>query len=151
MPQSLSKIYIHLVFHVKTTSPIIRDEDLERVHSYIGQLVNTTGCKQIRAGGVGDHVHLLLLLSREVTISQVVEEVKRNSSRWIKTLGNHYLNFAWQGGYAAFSVSQSIVDNTIEYINRQREHHKGHTFEEEYRKFLNLYGVEYDERYIFAD
>ena len=151
MPQSLSKIYIHLVFHIKTASPTIRDEDIERVHSYIGQLVNTTGCKQIRAGGIGNHVHLLFLLAKNVTLSYVVEEVKRNSSRWIKTLGRYYQNFAWQGGYAAFSVSQSVVDKTIGYINGQKEHHRTRTFAEEYRMFLELYGVDYDERYIFAD
>ena len=151
MAQSLCKIYIHLVFHIKTTSPLIREEDLERLHSYIGKLVGTTGCKEIRAGGMGDHVHVLFLLSRENTISYVVEEVKRNSSRWLKTLDNYYRNFAWQGGYAAFSVSQSVVEKTILYINNQAEHHKKYSFEEEYVKFLDLYGIEYDGKYIFRD
>ena len=112
MAQSLSKIYIHLIFHIKTTSPPIRQEDIERVHCYVGQLVNTTGCKVVRVGGVNDHVHILFLLSRDVAISHVVEEIKRNSSRWIKTLATHYRAFAWQNGYGVFSVSQSIVDKT---------------------------------------
>lgn len=105
MAQSLCKIYIHLIFHIKTVSPQIRDADLEKVHSYIGQLVNTTGCTEIRAGGIGDHVHILFMLSKDTTLSHVVEEVKRNSSRWIKTINPYYSMFAWQGGYAAFSVS----------------------------------------------
>ena len=149
MAQSLCKIYIHLIFHVKTTSPAIRDSDLDRVHSYIGQLVNTTGCKEIRAGGVGDHVHVLFMQSKDVALSHVVEEIKRNSSRWIKTVDPCYGMFAWQGGYAAFSVSQSVVDKTITYINNQREHHKKRSFIDEYKEFLRLYDVDDDDRYVF--
>ena len=151
MPQSLSKIYIHLIFHIKTTSPVIRAEDLDNVHAYIGELVNTTGCVQIRAGGVGDHVHVLFMLSRENTLSHVVEEIKRNSSRWLRLKDAYYRTFEWQGGYAAFSVSQSVVSKTIEYINNQREHHKRNSFKDEYIRFLQSYGIEYDERYVFRD
>lgn len=151
MAQSLSKIYIHLIFHVKSTSPQIRTCDLERVHCYIGQLVNTTGCTEIRVGGIEDHVHILFLLSKDATISHVVEEVKRNSSRWIKTIEPHYRLFAWQNGYGAFSVSQSIVDRTLQYIGNQREHHKKCSFQDEYRSFLKLYNIQYDESYVFRD
>ena len=94
MPQSLSKVYLHIVFHIKTTSPPIRQCDWERVHAYIGQLVNTTGCVNVWVGGVEDHVHVLCLLSREETIAHLIEELKRNSSRWIKTLNEGYKNFA---------------------------------------------------------
>lgn len=151
MAQSLSKLYVHLVFHIKSTSPSLREADLDRVHAYIGQLVNTTGCTDIRVGGVSDHVHILFLLSKDVCLSQVVEEVKRNSSRWMKTIDPHYRSFAWQNGYGAFSVSQSLVDKTLEYIGRQAEHHKKMSFTEEYRKFLQLYHVQYDEAYVFRD
>ena len=151
MAQSLSKIYIHLIFHIKTTSPLIRIDDLERVHSYIGQLVNTTGCKEIRVGGMGDHVQILFLLSRDTTISHIVEEVKRNSSRWIKSVGSHYRMFAWQNGYGAFSVSQSVVSKTLDYINNQQEHHKKRSFKDEYKSFLESYNVQYDENYVFSD
>lgn len=151
MPQSLCRIYIHLIFHIKTTCPPIRPEDLTRLHAYIGRLIGTTGSKEIRAGGVGDHVHILFSLSRDNTIAHVVEEVKRNSSRWLKTLGPYYSHFAWQAGYAAFSVSQSVVDKTIQYIDRQEEHHRRKSFEEEYTSFLELYGIEYDRRYVFRD
>ena len=151
MPQSLSKIYLHIVFHIKTTSPQIDEAHLERVHSYIGQLVNSTGCSVIRVGGIGDHVHVLCLLSRNETVSHLVEEIKRNSSRWIKTLGQEYEGFAWQGGYAVFSVSESVINKTIEYIVNQKEHHKKLSFKEEYIQFLKLYNIEYDERYVFED
>lgn len=151
MAQSLCKIYLHIIFHIKNASPKISDNDLERVHAYIGALINETGCKSILVGGVGDHVHSLLLLSREETVAHLVEEMKRNSSRCIKKIGDHYSHFAWQGGYAAFSVSQSVVDKTLEYIGNQREHHKKRSFQEEYIEFLKLYNIEYDERYVFTD
>ncbi len=151
MSQSLCKIYLHVIFHVKTTSVRIKGEDLEHIHAYIGQLVNETGCQSIRVGGVENHIHALLLLSREETISHLVEEMKRKSSRWIKTLSPHYATFAWQGGYAAYSVSQSVVDKTLAYIKNQREHHKKRSFQEEYIEFLKLYNIEYDERFVFRD
>ena len=150
MAQSLSKIYIHLIFHIKTTSVPIRENDLERVHSYM-QLVNATGCKVIQVGGICDHVHVLFLLSKDVTISHVVEEVKRNSSRWVKTIEPYYSTFAWQNGYGVFSVSQSVVEKTLEYVKNQGEHHKKMTFQDEYRKFLESYGVEYNKDYVFKD
>lgn len=86
MSQSLSKIYLHIVFHVKITSPTIEEEHWERVHNYIGGLVNTTGCHVLRVGGVENHVHVLLMFSKTETVAHVVEEMKRNSSRWIKTM-----------------------------------------------------------------
>ena len=152
MPQSLSKVYLHLVFHIKTTSPQIRTNDLERMHAYIGQLINKTGCVNIWVGGVEDHVHALCLLSREETISHLVEEIKRNSSRWIKTVDEqYYKNFAWQGGYGCFSVSQSMVDKTLNYIKKQPQHHQKQSFDYEYKSFLTLYEVDYDEEYLFKD
>ena len=91
-------------------------------------------------------------LSKDVTISQIVEEIKRNSSRWIKNLDPVYYHFfAWQGGYAAYSISQSVVDKTLQYIANQKEHHTKHSFAEEYRAFLKLYNVEYDENFVFRD
>ncbi len=140
-----------MVFHLKTTSPLIRITDLDRVHSYIGQMVNATGCKVIQVGGIADHVHVLFLLSKDVTVSHVVEEVKRNSSRWLKTIDSYYQTFSWQNGYGVFSVSQSVVEKTLEYIRNQSEHHRKMTFQEEYRMFLESYGIEYNHEYVFKD
>ena len=151
MAQSLCKIYLHIIFHIKTTSPCILDDDLKRVHAYIGEIINDTKCTTIWVGGVGDHVHALCLLGREVSIAQLVEAMKRNSSRWIKNISRDYMSFAWQGGYAAFSVSQSVAEKTLQYIKQQREHHKKHTFAEEYKRFLELYDVEYNSDYVFRD
>ncbi len=151
MPQSLSKIYIHLIFHIKTTSPVLRDEDLPRLYGYMAETLKICGCVNVLIGGVGDHIHTLFLLSRDESIAHVVEELKRNSSRWIKSIGAYYGKFSWQGGYAAFSVSQSVVEKTIDYISRQKEHHTRLTFAEEYRKFLESYGVDYNSDYVFKD
>lgn len=136
MAQSLSKLYIHLIFHIKTTSPPIRERELDRIHSYIGQLVNATGCKVIQVGGICDHIHILFLLSKDVAISHVVEEVKRNSSRWMKTIEPYYRTFAWQNGYGVFSVSQSVVEKTMEYVKNQGIHHKKMSFQDEYQKII---------------
>ena len=151
MAQSLSKIFLHLIFHIKSTSPLILDGHLDRIHSYIGQLINETGCKSIRIGGVGDHVHIVFLLSKDERLSHLVEEVKRHSSRWIKQIDDMYKDFLWQAGYAAFSVSRSMVNKTIAYVEHQQEHHKRLSFRDEYIAFLKLYDIDYDERYVFAD
>lgn len=151
MSQSLCKIYLHIIFHVKTSSPIIDYEHLERLHSYIGGLVNTTGCQVLCVGGTENHVHALIMFSKTETVAHVVEEMKRNSSRWIKTVSPKYEEFAWQGGYAAFSVSQSQVETVMAYIRNQVEHHKKHSFKDEYLSFLRLYKIEYDERYVLSN
>ena len=151
MAQSLCKIYLHIVFHIKTMSPKIHEEHWDRVHSYIGQLINSTVCNVIRVGGICDHVHVVCLLSNNVSVAYLIEEIKRNSSRWIKNLSPYYQHFAWQAGYAAFSVSQSVVDKTVDYVARQKEHHKKLSFHDEYIQFLKLYHVDYDERYVFVD
>ena len=97
-----------MIFHIKTMSPKIRENDLERLHNYIGKLVKTTGCAEIKAGGVGDHVHVLFILSKDVTISQIVEEIKRNSSRWIKNLDPVYYHFFRMAGWLCRIFHQPI-------------------------------------------
>ncbi|MBR4218781.1 MAG: IS200/IS605 family transposase [Bacteroidales bacterium] len=151
MAQSLCRIYLHIIFHTKTTSPVIDEEHIPQMHAYIGALVNTTGCQVLCVGGTENHIHVLLMFSKNETVAHIVEEVKRNSSRWIKTISPKYEKFAWQGGYAAFSVSQSQVDTAIEYIRNQAEHHKKRSFKDEYLEFLRLYKIEYDERYVLSD
>ena len=151
MSQTLYKIYLHVIFHVKSTSPTIEDGDLGRLHAYIGKVVNTTGCHVLCVGGTSNHIHALVMFSKTETVAHLIEEMKRNSSRWIKTISPKYNTFAWQGGYGAFSVSQSQVDTVINYINNQAEHHKRQSFKDEYLEFLRLYKIEYDERYVLSD
>ena len=151
MAQSLSKIYIHLVFHVKASGPKIREEDMERVHAYVGRLIQVSGNDVVVVGGTSDHVHILFQLSKNDSVAHVAEEVKRNSSRRLKTIDEHDSWLQWQGGYGALSVSQSVVDKTIQYIKSQPEHHKRYSFREEYIEFLKQYGIEYNEKYIFEE
>ncbi len=91
------------------------------------------------------------MLSKNVALAKIIEEIKRHSSRWIKTKGNYYSQFAWQGGYGGFSVSPSLHDKTKRYIRNQEEHHRKRTFKDEYLMFLKEYGIEYDERYLWKD
>ena len=151
MPQSLCKIHLHIIFHTKTTSPMIKEEHLKRLHQYIGQLIKVSGCDVICVGGTGDHVHSLVMLNNTETVAHLVEEMTRNSSRWLKTISSAYEGFAWQGGYAALSVSQSQIDTVIAYIENQAEHHKKQSFRDEYLQFLQLYKINYDERYVLSD
>ncbi len=151
MAQSLCKIYLHIIFHIKTTSPSVREEHLTRLHQYISQLIKTTGCHTICVGGTNNHVHALLMLNNTENVAHLVEEMKRNSSRWIKTISADYKGFAWQGGYAALSVSQSSVDAVVSYIGNQAEHHKKQSFRDEYLQFLQLYKIDFDERFVLSD
>jgi REP element-mobilizing transposase RayT len=100
-------------------------------------------------GGMEDHVHLLLSLPRTLALSKLVEEVKKSSSKWIKTRGIDYRDFSWQNGYGAFSIGQSNMDALRLYIQNQHEHHKKMTFQEEYRSFLSKYCIAFDEKYVW--
>jgi REP element-mobilizing transposase RayT len=96
-----------------------------------------------------DHVHLLFRLGRKRSLAEIVEEVKKSSSKWIKTKGPQYKDFYWQSGYGAFSIGQSGIDALKAYIANQKEHHRKKTFQEEFREFLAKYQIEYDERYVW--
>ena len=151
MSQSLSKLYVHAVFHVKYNSPKIRRQDKNELYAYMGAIIKDNQSVPIIINGVENHVHILFVLSKNIALAKIMEEIKRHSSRWIKTKGNYYSQFAWQGGYGGFSVSPSLHDKTKRYIRNQQEHHRKMTFKEEYLMFLKEYGVEYDERYLWND
>jgi REP element-mobilizing transposase RayT len=151
MAQSLSKIYIHLVFHIKKASPTIRPDHKNDLYAYMGSVIKTNDSIPILINGTEDHVHILCIMSKNISLAKLTEEIKRHSSRWIKTLDPHYTKFGWQGGYAGFSVSQSLHDKTKQYIANQEEHHQKFTFKEELIMFLKEYGVEYNEEYLFED
>ncbi len=148
MANSYIQINVHITFHVKSgVTPIIQS-DLPRLFSYLGGCAKEQGAKAIAVGGMSDHIHMLVSIPATVTISDFVKKVKVWSSKWLKTLGNEYFNFAWQDGYGAFSVSHSVVPRTINYIANQAEHHKVLSFREEYLRFLQANEIEYDERYL---
>jgi len=106
-------------------------------------------CPAILINSVEDHAHVLFHLSKTHALCDVIESLKRDSSKWIKTKGRNYRNFHWQSGYGAFSVSQSNVAQVVRYIGKQKEHHRRRTFQEEFRAFLKRYQVPYDERYVW--
>lgn len=151
MSQSLSKLYVHLIFHIKSQSVPIRNEDKNELYAYIGSIIKDNESIPIIINGTSDHVHILCVMSKNVALAKLTEEIKRHSSRWIKTLRPYYIQFAWQGGYAGFSVSQSLNEKTKHYIINQDEHHRKMAFKEELILFLKEYGIEYDEKYLWTD
>jgi len=149
MPQSLSAVYIHLVFSTKHRHPFLRDESLRSdLHSFLGGTSKTLECPPILVGGVEDHVHLLARFGRTITQADWVKELKRVSNLWLKEEGG-LANFEWQSGYADFSVSQSNLDQVKKYIANQQEHHRKLSFQNEVRALLTKHQMDWDERYIW--
>lgn len=149
MGQSLVTNYLHIVFGTKHREALIDDVIENELHNYLGGICKNLECQPLKVGGFEDHIHILCMLSKKITLVKLMEELKSHSSKWIKTKGAAYSQFYWQDGYGAFSVNPSEVDVVIEYISRQKEHHSKKTFQEEYRAFLKKYKVEYDERYVW--
>jgi len=149
MPQSLSKVYTHIIFSTKHRKNLIVPEIENDLYNYIGGICKELECNPVQVGGHKNHIHLLCLLSRKIAQMTLVQQVKQGSSKWIKTIDERYANFFWQDGYGIFSVSPKSVDAVIEYIQNQHIHHKKMSFKEEYRKFLKKYNIEFDERYIW--
>ena len=150
MSQSLSKLYVHLIFHVKNNMSVIKPEDEKELFAYIGGIIKLSKSISVCINGTEDHIHVLCIMSKNVSLAALLEDIKRNSSRWIKTKDDHYQSFAWQGGYSGYSVSQSKVEVVERYIQNQKEHHKHQTFREEYIQFLKENGVEYNEEYLWT-
>lgn len=150
MPQSLSQIFIHLVFSTKHRQPYLNETISAELYAYMAAVLHDECKSPARIiGGVDDHVHVLLNLSRTLSISSVVEAIKTSTSKWIKTKGCEFAGFAWQAGYGAFSVSASNLDTVIRYIKDQRSHHAKASFQDELRGLLTKHKVEYDERYVW--
>lgn len=150
MPQSLSAIYIHLTFSTKERRPWLRDKSIrDKLHAQMGGISKTLGCPPLIIGGVEDHIHRLCRFGRTITQAEWVKELKRVSNDWLKEQGSAYANFSWQGGYAAFSVSQSNLARGKQYIAGQEEHHRKLTFQDELRALLRRYGIEFDECYVW--
>ena len=152
MASTLVKIDVHLIFHVRSTGVTMREEDLDRIFAYIGGVIRGLGGLPIEVGGRPDHVHILCSLPKTMALADFVRAVKAESSKWMKSLDEgRYGKFSWQEGYGAFSVSPSLQDRTVQYIRRQAEHHRRWSFKDEYVKFLDAYGIQYDERFIVSD
>ena len=149
MPQSLSKVIIHTIFSTKDRHPWLDTNIRPRMHAYLATICRDAGAEAFRVGGVADHVHLVTTLPRNLSQADMLEGLKKKSSKWIKGVAADYRLFYWQRGYGAFSVSPSQLDALLGYVETQEEHHRNRTFQEEYREFLRKHGVEYDERYVW--
>lgn len=149
MAQTLVQIFIHVVFSTKNRAEMITTEIEPELFAYIGGVASNNNSKLIAANGTANHIHLLILLSKTIGISEIVGDIKRNSSRWIKTKGGAFKTFGWQDGFAAFSVGQTQVPMVKDYIANQKQKHDRQKFEEEMRMFYDKYEIEYDERYVW--
>ena len=149
MGQSLVKNYIHIVFSTKHRQSLILPSIETELFSYLGGICNNLECHVLKVGGYKDHIHVLCMLSKKIALMKLVEQLKSNSSNWIKTKGDDFKNFYWQDGYGAFSVRPSEVEIVIKYIANQKEHRSKKTFKDEYKAVLKKYEVTYDERYVW--
>ncbi len=149
MGQSLAKQYTHIIFSTKYQEPLIIEPVEQELYKYIGGICKSLECNPIQVGGYKNHVHILCILSKKIALMTLLEEVKANSSRWIKTVDNRLKHFSWQNGYGAFSVNPLGVSQVEEYIANQHEHHRKRSFKEEYLAFLDKFKIDYDKRYLW--
>jgi putative transposase len=148
--QSLAKILVHTVFSTKDRHPYLHNTALrDEMHRYLGGILSNLKCQPIIVGGVEDHVHLLSALARTCEPADMVKEVKRGSSLWIKTKCPELVEFSWQNGYGMFSIGFSQLPAVKDYILGQEEHHRRISFQDEYRTLLQRYEIDYDERYLW--
>ena len=149
MPQSLSAVYIHLVFSTKNRQPFLRDSDMRvALHAELGGISKRLDCAPMITGGMEDHVHLLARFGRTITQAEWIKELKRVSNSWVKKKYS-ISDFEWQRGYADFSVSQSNLEQVTKYIGNQEDHHRKISFQDEVRALLRRHRLEWDERYFW--
>jgi len=152
MAQSLSQLWIHIIFSTKGRYPFLIKSIQQHMYEQIKKTCDEQNCKVIAVGGTEDHVHLLLNLNKNISLAQLIEKVKKSSSKWIKLFSKNYPDinlFYWQRGYGAFSVSQSRLEDVKRYINNQKQHHQEQGFKDELRKFLKHYSIPYQEEYVW--
>ena len=150
MGQSLSQMYIHLVFGTKRRSPFIHVECEDQLHAYMAGILKNMESPAIIINSVPDHIHILFRLSKNHALAKVVEQVKKESSKLMKTIVHGDKNFTWQIGYGAFSVSSSALETVKKYIKRQKQHHQEQSFQEEIEEFVEHYDIiEYDPKYFW--
>ena len=140
---------MHIIFSTKERHPFLNPDTCPKLHAYLATVARNDGCECYRVGGVADHVHLAIRLSRTLTIAKLVENLKTSSSKWLKTESSDLKAFSWQRGYGCFSVGPADLDALCAYIDNQPEHHRTRTFQDELRMFLKKYGLEYNEAYVW--
>ena len=149
MPNTYTKLYTQIIFAVKGRSNFIQNEWKTELYKYITGIVNGKSQKLYSIGGMPDHIHLLIGYKPSISISDLVRDIKSNSSAFINRKRFIDKKFNWQSGFGAFSYGQSQIPDVIRYIENQQEHHKHQTFKEEYIQMLNNFNIEYDSEYLF--
>ena len=149
MPHTHANLLAHVIFGTKDRMPLINADRRPHLHAYVGGIARELGGKAYVVNGTSDHIHMLVNLPPALSLSDAVRVIKTNSSRWMKEQ-REVSKFGWQPGYAAFSVSQSNVKAVATYIERQEEHHRKISFQDEYVSFLKRHGVEFDERFLWG-
>ena len=149
MAQTLVSLLTHVIFSTKNREPFITPEIEPELFAYVGGILQNYESRLLAAGGTVNHVHLLISQSKNISLSSLMKDVKKDSSAWIKTKGKEFANFYWQDGYGAFSVGAKELHGVKKYIASQKEHHRKRSFREELIEFLDEYGIQYDERYLW--
>lgn len=149
MGQSLTRVYLHIVFGTKHRKPFLRKPFDVPMFKYLTAVSKDLGYPPLIVGGYLDHVHILCLMSPKLKLSEYMQKLKANSSRWVKELGSELNDFSWQDGYGAFSVSESAVDTVRKYILNQEEHHRKKHFKEEVEALFKEHGLDYDEKFFW--
>jgi REP element-mobilizing transposase RayT len=149
MPQSLAQIYVHIIFSTKDRNPFLLPDIRAELFPYTATVLRNLECYPVEVGGVEDHLHILCSLSKNLAVKELMEKVKTPTSKWLKTKSRTLQKFHWQSGYGAFSVSASQLETVSTYIRNQEQHHQKIGFQDEFRKFLKRYKIEYDERYVW--
>ena len=149
MSQSLAQLYVHVTFSTKNRAPSLVADVRPHLFGYLAGVMKNINCPAIEIGGVADHLHILCRQAKNITAEDLIKKIKTPTSQWMKKQGIGFRDFFWQGGYGIFSVSPSNLSSVRQYILAQEEHHRKETFLDEFRRFLERYEVEYDERYVW--
>jgi putative transposase len=149
MAQSLARVLIHLVFSTKRRALLLPQTPFAGLHDYTGGIFKQQKCRLIEMNNVADHVHAVFELHRTEALSDVVMHVKKGTSRWLKEQGPEFAQFDWQEGYGAFSIGRSQLEQVVSYIRGQQRRHRRVSYEDEFRKLLKVYEIEFDERYVW--
>lgn len=151
MSDTYSKVYIHVIFAVKNRDALIHSSWEEKLFQYVTGIVQNKGQKMLAINGISNHIHFLIGMKPSCCLSDLVREIKKSTSEFIKENCFTKFQFNWQEGFGAFSYSSSQIDNVIKYIKNQKEHHRKKTFNEEYIDFLEKFNVEYKKEYLFEN
>jgi REP element-mobilizing transposase RayT len=149
MAQTLVSLLVHVIFSTRNRQSLITPEVEPQLFAYIGGILKNNTSRLIDAGGTADHVHLIISQSKNISLSSLMKDVKKDSSVWIKTKSATFRDFHWQDGYGAFSISKADLSGLKKYLANQKDHHRKRSFKEELINFLDEYGMEYDERYLW--